>query len=262
MGANKVNLDRREFLLLAAGNAVDCGSPMASAEAIAPSRFRAIAFDAFPVFDPRPIAALAESLFPDKGNAIMNVWRTRQFEYQWLRALSGRYADFLQATEESLLFTTKQLKLELSADQQKRLMSEWSHLTVWPDVPEAINTLRKTGLRLVVLSNMTAAVLADGLKRARLENMFEAVLSTDQIRSYKPDPRSYQLAMDELQLRREEILFVAFAGWDVAGAKWFGYPTYWVNRLDATPEVLGVEADAAGPDLNSLTRFILNKNGS
>ena len=256
-----MHIDRREFLLFAAASAAPYGSAVAS-HAASSWRPKAIAFDAFPIFDPRPIAALTESLFPGKGSAIMNVWRARQFEYQWIRALSGRYADFLQTTEESLLFASKQLELELTAQQRERLMSEWSHLRVWPDVPETVKTLRKSGFRLAVLSNMTRAVLAEGLKRAQLESMFEAILSTDQIHSYKPDPRSYQLAADHFHLRREEILFVAFAGWDVAGAKWFGYPTFWVNRLDAAPEELGVEAHASGPDLTSLTRFTLSGGGS
>jgi 2-haloacid dehalogenase len=64
------------------------------------------------------------------------------------------------------------------------------------------------------------------------------------------------MATDAFGLKREEIGFVAFAGWDVAGAKWFGYPTFWVNRLDAPAEELGVAPDGAGTDLNDLARFI------
>ena len=56
--------------------------------------------------------------------------------------------------------------------------------------------------------------------------MFEQVLSSDRAKTYKPDPRAYQLGVDALQVKREEILFVAFAGWDAAGAKLFGYPTF------------------------------------
>jgi len=254
-----VTVNRREWLLLATGGVLASASLLAPAQASPRSRFKAIAFDAFPIFDPRPIAALAETLFPGKGSAIMNAWRTRQFDYQWLRTLAGRYADFLETTEGSLLFTAKQLQLELSADKQQQLMSAWSNLPVWPDVPDAIYALRKAGLRLAFVSNMTASVLNDGLKRARLEDKFEAVLSTDRIRSYKPDPRAYRMAIDELSLPREEVLFVAFAGWDVVGAKWFGYPTFWLNRQASPAEEFGVEADASGPDLNSLVQFVLSK---
>jgi 2-haloacid dehalogenase len=253
-----VTVDRREWLVLATGSVLACAWSLAPVHAARRPGFKAIVFDAFPIFDPRPVAALAETLYPGKGPEIMNAWRARQFDYQWLRVLSGHYADFLQATEESLSFTAKQLQLDLSGDKRQQLMSAWANLPVWPDVPDAISALRKAGLRLVFLSNMTASVLSDGLKKARLEDSFEAILSTDRIRSYKPDSRAYRMAMDKLLLSREEILFVAFAGWDVAGAKWFGYPTFWLNRQASPAEELGVEADASGQDLNSLVQFVLS----
>jgi 2-haloacid dehalogenase len=250
-----VSISRREFLLFAAGTTLACAPIAASTGSGSASQFKAIAFDGFAIFDPRPVAALAESLFPGKGSTLMDAWRTRQFEYQWLRALSHRYLDFLQATEESLRFAAQQLRLDMSTDQQQQLLSQWSKLPVWPDVSEAIAALRNAGLRLAFLSNMTRSMLQDGAKRARLDTMFEVILSTDQIHTYKPDPRAYRMAETGLKLRREEILFVAFAAWDVAGAKWFGYPTFWLNRLGAPAEELGVEANASGRDLNSLVRF-------
>jgi 2-haloacid dehalogenase len=86
--------------------------------------------------------------------------------------------------------------------------------------------------------------------------VFEHALSTDSIRVYKPDPRAYQMAVDAFGLGREEIGFAAFAGWDVAGAKWFGYPTFWVNRLNAPVEELGVAPDATGATLTDLVAFL------
>jgi 2-haloacid dehalogenase len=64
------------------------------------------------------------------------------------------------------------------------------------------------------------------------------------------------MAVDALGLPHEEIRFVAFAGWDVAGARWFGYPTFWVNRLDLPVEELAVAPDGAGRDLADLVRFV------
>ena len=252
-----MTLDRRAFLLLAAGGALASSLPTTATQATEQSRFKAIAFDAFPIFDPRPIAALTESLFPGKGAAVINVWRTRQFEYQWLRALGGQYADFLHATEASLVFATKQLQLDLTADKRRQLMAAYTNLKVWPDAAAALETLREAGIRLVLLSNMTRPILQQSLEQSGLNAMFEAILSTDQIKSYKPDPRTYRMAMDTLELKREDILFAAFAGWDVAGAKWFGYPTFWVNRLDSPMEELGAIPDASGPDMSALVRFVL-----
>lgn len=253
-----MSLDRRSFLRLAAQGTLLAGAAHSLAGRASPgARYRAVAFDGFPIFDPRPVARLAESLYPGKGGTLINAWRTRQFEYQWLRALAGRYEDFLRATEDSLVFAAKQTGLDVDADARGKLMSAWTELDVWPDVPAAIEALRGAGVRLAILSNMTQEMLEHGLERAGLTAKFDAILSTGLVDSYKPEPRSYQLALDVLKLERQQVLFAAFAGWDAAGAKWFGYPTFWVNRLGSPPEILGAEPDGRGPDLAALVKFVL-----
>lgn len=124
-------------------------------------------------------------------------------------------------------------------------------------MPDAVERLRTAGIRLGFLSNMTPAMLEGALARAGLTDAFEHVLSTDRIRSYKPDPRSYQLGVDAFGLPAGEICFAAFAGWDVAGARWFGYPTFWVNRLGADGEALDAEATGEGRDIGALVDFVL-----
>lgn len=251
-----MRLDRREFFhLVASGVASGLLLPPGAKAASLP-RLKAIAFDAFPIFDPRPVFSLAETLFPGKGEALSNTWRARQFEYQWLHALSGHYADFWQTTEDALTFAAKLLQLELTQEKRALLMQANLALKAWPDAPSGLRSLKKRGIRLALLSNMTKNMLDAGIRNARLDDIFELVLSTDQIRTHKPDPRAYQMAIDRCKLKREEILFAAFAGWDVAGAKWFGYPTFWVNRLGVPPEELGVSPDATGRDLTDLVDFV------
>lgn len=248
---------RREFLkLAAAGIASGTVASALSARVATGSEFRAIAFDAFPILDPRPVFALCEKLFPGRGTELSSAWRTRQFEYQWLRALSGQYADFWQATEDSLMFSAELLKLDLTPDKRMQLMSSYLELKAWPDVPLALESLKRAGLRLAVLSNATLEILDAGIRNSELGGVFEQILSTDKIKTYKPAPHAYQMAIDAFGLRKEEILFVAFAGWDVAGAKSFGYTTFWANRQNLPVERLGVSADGIGKDLNDLVGFV------
>jgi 2-haloacid dehalogenase len=250
-------LRRRDFLALAAGGVAGSVWPSRlTAQGSTRPRFRAVAFDAFPIFDPRPVSALAEKLFPGRGKDLSNAWRTRQFEYQWLHALSGRYVDFGQTTEDGLVFAAKLMQLDLIPEKREQLMRASLQLTAWPDALPALRSLRESGVRLAFLSNMTGRMLEAGIKNAALEGLFEHVLSTDQEKTYKPDPRAYQMAVDTLRLPREEILFVAFAGWDAAGAKWFGYPTFWVNRSHLPGEELGIAPDAVGRDLTDLVSFV------
>jgi len=251
-----VPVDRREFLALAASGVAATMWPAAlAARAPTGSHVKAVVFDAFPIFDPRPISALAETLFPGKGASLTDVWRTRQFEYQWLRALAGHYADFWQTTEEALAFAAKTLKLDLPPEKRAQLMRAYLGLTAWPDVPAAVRSLQEAGVRLALLSNMTPRMLEVGIKNANLDGVFERVISTDRIQTYKPDPRAYRMAVDAMKLKRDEILFAAFAGWDAAGAKWFGYRTFWVNRLGLPEEELDGAADATGRGLTDLVSF-------
>ncbi|HSD59262.1 MAG TPA: haloacid dehalogenase type II [Burkholderiales bacterium] len=229
------------------------------ARAAANPGIKAVAFDAFPILDPRPVFALAEQLFPGKGNELSNAWRIRQFEYQWLRALSGHYSDFWQATEDALVFAAKMLKLDLTAEKRKELMEAYLALKAWPDVSPALQALRSAGLRLAFLSNATPKILNAGIRNSGLEGYFEHVLSTDAIKTYKPDPRAYRMGTETLGLRREEIVFAPFAGWDVAGARWFGYPTFWVNRMNLPVEELGVAPDAMGASLTELVDFVKSR---
>ena len=253
-------VNRRDFLNLIAGSMATglvVSTPLARA---APRpEMKAIAFDAFPIFDPRPVFTRVEQLFPGQGTELSNAWRTRQFEYTWLRTVSQHYADFWQVTEDALTFAANMLKLDLSQEKRQYLMGAYLELKAWPDVLPALRSLKDVGLRLVFLSNFTPRMLEASIKSAGLEGMFEHTLSTDQVKTYKPDPRAYQLGLDALRLTREEIVFVPFAGWDAAGAKWFGYPTFWVNRLRLPVEELGVAPDASGENLADLLQFVRSR---
>jgi 2-haloacid dehalogenase len=250
-------VNRREFLHRLAGGVAAgllASAPLALAATRPPTK--AIAFDAFPIFDPRPVFALAEHLFPGQGAELSNAWRTRQFEYTWFRTVAQHYVDFWQVTEDALVFAAKMLKLDLSLDKRRQLLDAYLELKAWPDVLPALKTLKEMGIRLAFLSNFTPKMLDAAIASAGLDGLFEHVLSTDHVKTYKPDPRAYQLAIDALRLRLEDIVFVAFAGWDAAGAKWFGYTTFWVNRLNLPREELGVAPDATGENLVDLVTFI------
>jgi 2-haloacid dehalogenase len=247
---------RRKFVGLTAGAIAGAVvAPDTVVAEFAAGRIQAVAFDAFPIFDPRPIFSLAEEMFPGKGTGLSQVWRTRQFEYTWIRTAGGRYSDFWQVTEDALVFAANALQLELTPSKRARLMNAFLDLKAWPDVPEALKTLRTAGIRLAVLSNFTQQMLEAGIRKSGLEGVFETLLSTDRVRQFKPAPRAYQLAVDTFGLKREEITFAAFAGWDAAGAKWFGFPTVWINRLNSPAEELSVVPDVTCRDLSGLVAF-------
>ena len=244
-------VDRRKFVTLAAATLV---APSAFA---ATRPIKAVAFDGFPITDPRPVFAKVEELFPGKGRALSEAWRTRLFEYTWLRTLGGHYVDFWQVTEQSLIFAAKASGIDLAAEQRDALMQAWLGLKAWPDVTPALQELKANGIRMAFLTNLTETMLDAVVKNSGLEGFFEPHLLTDRVKAFKPDPRAYQMGPDAFKLKKEEIAFAAFAGWDAAGAKWFGYPTFWVNRSNARSEELGVMPDGVGSGMADLVKFVL-----
>ena len=83
-------MDRRTFAQEVVGLVI--GGAIAPSPSRAP--ISAVLFDAFVVFDPRPVTDLAEQLYPGRGTELTSAWRTKQFEYAWLRVVMRSYADF------------------------------------------------------------------------------------------------------------------------------------------------------------------------
>ena len=220
-------------------------------------RIRAVAFDAYgTLFDVYSVGALAEQLFPGKGEALTALWRLKQIEYSFLRTLSGRYKPFLEITEDGLVYSAKKLGLALNESQRRQLMNQYACLSPFPENLGALKALRALGLPMAVLSNGTPQMLDVAIKSAGMSGLFDHVLSVDAVRQYKTADAAYQMGPDAFGVPAKEILFVSSNGWDAAGATWFGYTTFWINRAQLPMEELGVTPTAVGQRLTDIVEFV------
>lgn len=212
----------------------------------------ALIFDAYgTLFNVHSVVAECEKHFPGKGQALSQLWRSKQLEYSWLRSLMGRYVDFNQVTADGLKYACDALGLACTDETRRALNQTYRSLQSFDDAVSALAALknRRPSPKLAVLSNGAPEMLAAVVKHNRLDKAFDSVLSVDEIGIFKPDPRVYQLAADRLQIAPQRIGFVSSNGWDAAGAKAFGFTVFWVNRSGAPVEELGVAPDYV---LNSL----------
>lgn len=226
-------------------------------ERTARRRIRAICFDLFTLFDPRSIVDTARRFVGEEAPELCDAWRSRQFEYSWLRVAAKQYADFGVVTDQALQYAAKARSLTLSDDARRTLVDAYSRLSPWPDARGALEAWKQAGILLAPLSNYSPPMLARLLDNAGLSALFTTQISTDSARTFKPDPVAYALGESRLGLSRDEIAFAAFGGWDAAGAKWFGFPTFWLNRLAVPGEQLN-EPDGTGATLASLAEFVRN----
>jgi 2-haloacid dehalogenase len=187
--------------------------------------------------------------------ALVDLWRQKQLEYTWLRSLMGRYQDFWTTTGDALDYSLDRLGISVDDDTRARLLGAWLDVRVYPEVPDALAALAPR--RLAVLSNGNPEMLEAGLAAAALRDRFDHVLSVDELGVYKPHPSVYELAVKAFGLPAERILFVSSNPWDAAGARAFGLPVAWANRMGLPFERLGVTPDLIVTDLSALAEAVV-----
>jgi 2-haloacid dehalogenase len=212
---------------------------------------KALVFDAYgTLFDVHSVIRLCDELWPGKGPALSQLWRTKQLEYTWQRSLMQRYEDFTHVTESALRYGCKALGLPLDNATCNRLLQAYLRLDTYPEVVETLKRL--AGRKLAILSNGSPAMLEPVVASAGLGKLLDAVISVDSLKLYKPDPRVYALAVDRLGVPTGSIGFVSSNCWDAIGAKAFGFRVYWCNRAGAPLDELGVQPDQ---EMRSLTEL-------
>ncbi|WP_417684759.1 haloacid dehalogenase type II [Roseibium sp.] len=214
--------------------------------------YAAYVFDAYgTLFDVHAaVRKHSEKLGPD-ANEFSMVWRQKQLEYSWVRALMHRYKDFWELTEQAL---DTAYALYPSADKALRddLLNAYWTLDCYPEVPEVLTRLKSTGAKLAILSNGSPAMLEAAIKGAGLTDVFDEVFSVDDLKTYKTDERVYELVTTHFRIYPEAVSFQSSNRWDIAGATAFGFRTVWMNRAGLPDEYPDLAPAAVLNDLTGL----------
>jgi 2-haloacid dehalogenase len=160
-------------------------------------------------------------------------------------SLAGAEAEFkplLGAAFERLLERAG-LDPALAADALARLPS----MPAYPDVPDALASLRSGGFRLAVLTQSAADAAETVLSNAGIREHFELVLSAPDSGAFKPEDLAYRYALE--QTGATEAWFVAGHWWDVSGAAFAGLRTAWISRTDLAYPIAMPQPDIRGADL-------------
>ena len=206
----------------------------------------AFVFDAYgTLYDVHSVAARCESFWPAKGTQLSQLWRAKQLEYTWQRSLMRRYEPFSSVTRAALSYACEALRLQIDRAQADALMQEYTRLSLYPEARAALSRLKG---KKAILSNGSPDMLLPLVENSALH--FDAVISVDEVKIFKPAPEVYELAVR--RLRTEKIAFVSSNCWDALGAKSYGFTVYWVNRARAPLDRLGFEPDAALTSLDEI----------
>lgn len=217
---------------------------------------RACVFDAYgTLFDVSSAAAQAKDALGGKWQPLAELWRAKQLQYTWLRSLAGRHADFWQVTGEALDFAMASLALDDPA-LRERLMQLYLSLGAYPEVGDTLTRLKAVGLKLAILSNGSPKMLSAAVDNAGIAKLLDAVLSVEDVGTYKPHPSVYRLAVDRLGVKADEICFVSSNGWDAFSARAFGLRVVWCNRFGQAAERIPERPDAEISTLSALPEIV------
>lgn len=208
-----------------------------------PERVAACVFDAYgTLFDVHSPAKRLEAELGEKAQRLSEIWRTKQLQYTWLRSLMGRFEDFWHVTGETLDYAMAGVGID-DPTLRSRLMEQYFSLDTYPDVLPGLRRLHAAGKSTAILSNGSSNMLAAAVGNAALRDLLDATLSVDAVRTFKPDPRVYELACDHFRIDKQQICFVSSNGWDAAGAACFGFQVVWLNRGGLPRETLPAHPD-------------------
>lgn len=230
-------------------------------------KYRLITFDAYgTLFDVYSISALAETLFPGQGKVLSVLWRDKQLEYTRLISLSDphnpagskHYQSFWDITVGALRYSCKQIGLELKQEHEAQLLGQYAKLNPFSESKEVVAAIHASGLKTCILSNGNKEMLAWAIDHCQLRNDLDAVISVDEARQFKITPASYQLVLNHFPITKQEVLFVSCNAWDIIGANWFGFDTFWVNRYQLPFEEIGLAPRYQGNHLNDLRQLLLS----
>jgi 2-haloacid dehalogenase len=216
----------------------------------------ACVFDAYgTLFDFASVADECRAALGERAAAFVAYWRDKQLQATWLLAAQGRHRDFWTVTSDALDYTLDAFVVDVPA-LRDRLMARYLTLDAFTDAPDALRRLKARGIRLAILSNGTPAMLDSLVKSAKLDDLFEAVLSVEEVGVFKPHPKVYQLALDRLRLPADAISFQSSNGWDAYAASAFGLKVVWCNRAGQPPERLPGAPDRVIKSLAELPGLI------
>jgi 2-haloacid dehalogenase len=216
------------------------------------SGIRACVFDAYgTLFDFASAAKKCRDVLGDDIDKLTALWREKQLQYSWLRALQDRYEDFWLVTSDALDFALDTLCID-KPGLRDRLMTLYLTLDVFPEVPDVLRQLRARNVGTAILSNGSPRMLDAGVKANKLEGLLDAVLSVEAVGIYKPHPKVYQLAVDRLGIEAASIAFQSSNSWDAHAASAFGMKVVWCNRYGQRRERLPGAPDR---EINSLAEL-------
>ena len=205
------------------------------------------------------LTPLFERVFGD--GRVMREWYAQLVVFSQAATFADRYVPFGTLGAGVLrMLGTIHCKPVADADVAE-LAATTTSLPAHAGVQAALERLRDAGFRLATLTNSAPSSPPTPLEKAGLAPLFEAALSVDAVRRFKPAAECYRQAADKLGVAPADICMVATHVWDLLGAQAVGFRTAFVTWGDnaALPVPELPQPDVAAPTMIALADAIIHR---
>lgn len=165
---------------------------------------------------------------------LLSLWFSTMLHYSLVDTLTDNYHDFGEIGAAALMMVAESHEIELDPETARQSIVEAiTTLPAHADVVSTLEALAVNGFRIVSLTNSSRKGVAAQFEYAGISHLFERRFSVEDVRAFKPDPRTYKWVLEELGIKPDEALMVAAHAWDLAGAKAIGLQTAFIRRPGA-----------------------------
>lgn len=188
---------------------------------------------------------------------VRRLWFQQFVQNFLLTIVLSRYVDFGTIGLGALDMVAERLGRKLADDDRRQILGAIRELPPYPEVREGLERLKAAGFRLGTLTNSTKQVAEAQMKNASLTDMFEQVLSADEVKRLKPAAEPYRMAAERFGVPISEVRLVAAHAWDIAGALGAGCKAAFVARPGMVLDPVHEPPDIVGRDLREVAAKIV-----
>ena len=190
-----------------------------------------LAFDVYgTLVDTHGIIVTLEKFVGNKAAEFSRAWRDKQLEYSFRRGLMQNYENFAVCTGNAFDYTASCFNVSFRQGDREEVMAAYRTLPAFDDVAEGLDRARKSGHRMFAFSNGSAEAVEALLMNAGIREYFIGVVSTDEMKSYKPNPGVYSHFLRRAGALGSDAWLVSSNPFDVIGAVSAGMRAAWIKR--------------------------------
>jgi len=207
--------------------------------------------------DPLGIADFLRPLVGDSADRLAELWRGKQLEYTFRRAAMGLYENFDVCTKQALKFVLANANVGIPPADETRIVERYQSLPAYADAASGLDRLKASGFKLAAFSNGVESTLRKLLDNAGLLRFLDEIISVDEVKTFKPDPRVYAHLARRLNVTPGNLWLVSSNPFDVIGGKAAGLKAAWIRRNShAVFDPWDIHPDLVAGDLNELAKLI------